>query len=383
MAALTLANVGVSYRVRDRGRQPNLSIVKKFGTGGILRSARKAIDVVALDDVNIQLRDGDRLGLLGHNGAGKTTLLKVMSGILPPMTGSVRIEGHLSPLLSIQLGLNNQATGYENIFVRARYMGIPERIIRAQAEEIATFSELGDYMNLPISTYSSGMRLRLAFAIATAFSPDILVLDEWLSAGDAKFQSKAAKRLHDLIDRTGIFVMASHNPNLIKRVCNVGVVLDQSRLVFSGPIDMAIETYKNLDLPPARNTVSPAALFTQRVSDLQTIRAALLAYYNDHGRYPSTDNVWIFNAEGQPQLGLPDLVPGYLDAVPRDPIGTWDIDDPQYCYISDGTGFKLLARKTGESEMVKAHPVVSADPKRQTGNNIWAYGFWTPDYVNR
>ena len=383
MASLILENVSVSFRLRDRSKAALPGLVKKHVTGGILHASQKYVDVLALNDISIKLKDGDRLGLLGHNGAGKTTLLRVMSGILPPTAGRVRIEGNLSPLLSIQLGLNNQATGFENIFIRARYMGVPEREIRAQAEEIAAFSELGDYIHLPLDSYSSGMRLRLAFAIATAFSPDILVLDEWLSAGDAKFQSKAAKRLHNLIDRTGVFVMASHNPNLIKRVCNLGIVLDQSRLIYSGPIDRAVELYKEFDAPPARNIATPEAMFRQRVSDLQTINAALEAYFRDNGYYPSTDDNWISVVQQQSEEWLPDLVPDYLDAIPRDPLSSWDFDDPQYCYRSNGSGYKLIARKPGDAERVTSELPVRKDPKRSTGRAVWAYGFWTMDYTDK
>lgn len=383
MASLLLENVSVSYRLRDRSKAALPGLVKQHVTGGILHASQKHVDVLALNDISIQLQDGDRLGLLGHNGAGKTTLLRVMSGILPPTAGRVRIEGNLSPLLSIQLGLNNQATGFENIFIRARYMGVPEREIRTQAEEIAAFSELGDYIHLPLDSYSSGMRLRLAFAIATAFSPDILVLDEWLSAGDAKFQSKAARRLHDLIDRTGIFVMASHNPNLIKRVCNVGVVLDQSRLIYSGPIDRAVQIYKEFDSSPARNIATPDALFRQRVSDLQTINAALEAYFRDNGCYPSTDDNWISVVQQQSEEWLPDLVPDYLETVPRDPASSWDFDDPQYCYRSNGSGYKLIARKPGDADRVTPELAIKPDPKRMVGRTAWAYGFWTSDYAEK
>ena len=262
-------------------------------------------------------------------------------------------------------------------------MAIPEREIKAQVEDIVAFSELGDYINLPLSAYSSGMRLRLAFAIATAFSPDILILDEWLSAGDAKFQGKAAKRLHSLIERTGIFVMASHSPGLIKRVCNLGVVMDQSRLVFSGPIETAIQLHKELESPPARNFVTPEALFAQRVADLQTIRVAVEMYRKDKGVYPSTEDSWISVVQQRSENWLPDLVPDYLEVVPRDPKSTWDFEDPQYCYMSNGSGYKLIARKTGDHEQIRSDTPGRRDPKRSNGKTSWAYGFWTPDYEGK
>ncbi|WP_439619578.1 ABC transporter ATP-binding protein [Hyphomonas sp.] len=381
MAEMILENVSVSYRVRDVPHRKTPLLTEDSHTGGVVNSTRKRVDVAALNNISMHLRDGDRLGILGHNGAGKTTLLRVMSGILPPMSGRIRVEGHLSPLLSIQLGLSNHSTGYENIFIRARYMGVPERVIRAQADEIAAFSELGDYIHFPISTYSSGMRLRLAFAIATAFSPEVLILDEWLSAGDAQFQAKAAKRLHALIDNTGIFVMASHNPNLIKRVCNMGLVLNQSRVAFLGPIDEALATHKALQARPEAQGASAEELFRTRVMDLQKIQKALELYHHAHGAYPSTDDGWHSVVQQRSENWLPDLVPEFLDKAPRDPKSTWDFDDPQYCYMSNGEGYKLIARRSGDANRITPDAPVKRDPKRTHKSVCWAYGMWTDDYA--
>tara|TARA_R110001606_G_scaffold102807_5_gene225418 strand:+ start:15670 stop:16821 length:1152 start_codon:yes stop_codon:yes gene_type:complete len=383
MAELILDKVNVSYRVRDVALRKVLLSSEESHTGGIVKSSRKNVEVAALTDISVHLKDGDRLGIVGHNGAGKTTLLKVMSGILPPMSGRVRVEGHLSPLLSIQLGLSNQATGYENIFIRARYMGVPEKVILAQADEIAAFSELGDYIHFPISTYSSGMRLRLAFAVATAFSPEVLILDEWLSAGDVQFQAKAAKRLHKLIDNTGVFVMASHNPNLIKRVCNIGLVLNQSRVAFLGPIQEALDTHKALQVASEMNGASAVELFKKRVDDLNTIQAALEYYRRDNGAYPSTEDAWTSVVQQRSPNWLPDLVPDYLPVVPRDPKSTWDFDDPQYCYMSNGTGYKLIARRTGDHKHITPDMPIQRDPKRTNEKACWAYGVWTPDYAEK
>ncbi|MEL7488589.1 MAG: ATP-binding cassette domain-containing protein, partial [Pseudomonadota bacterium] len=178
MASIQLEHVGVHFMLPRRKALGLLGSVKSIATGGVMREEHGRLGVAALSDVSLDLRDGDRVGLIGHNGAGKTTLLRVLSGILPPTSGRTRIEGRVSALLSIQLGLNNQASGYENIRIRARYMGCSEEEIEANFEDIARFSELGEYLDLPLKTYSSGMRLRLAFAIATAFRPDILILDE-------------------------------------------------------------------------------------------------------------------------------------------------------------------------------------------------------------
>ncbi|MAH93172.1 MAG: sugar ABC transporter ATP-binding protein, partial [Hyphomonas sp.] len=192
-------------------------------------SNRRKVCINALKDINLDFRDGDRIGLIGHNGAGKTTLLKVLSGILPPTAGRIRIQGRTAGLLSIQLGLDTRASGYENIIIRARYMGVTEEEIQERFDDICEFSELGEYLHLPLKAYSSGMRVRLAFAIATAFDPDILILDEWLSAGDATFRDKASARMKNLIAQTGIFVMATHQVSLMKQMCNRGIVLKKGQ----------------------------------------------------------------------------------------------------------------------------------------------------------
>lgn len=241
MACIELKHVGVEYLVREMRRSSLVSEAASFATGGVIdMSNEKKITISALKDVSLSFKDGDRVGLIGHNGAGKTTLLRVLSGILPPMQGSIRIEGRLAGLLSIQLGLDQNASGFENIYIRARYMGCSEEEIAERFDEICEFSELGDYLHLPLRTYSSGMRVRLAFSIATAFEPDILILDEWLSAGDATFRDKAAARLKDLIAQSGIFFMATHQPGLMKRMCTKGVVLEKGEVTFEGDVEEAL-----------------------------------------------------------------------------------------------------------------------------------------------
>ncbi|MEL7444450.1 MAG: ABC transporter ATP-binding protein [Pseudomonadota bacterium] len=241
MALVKLENVGVEYLVREMHRTSLVSAAASFATGGdIDMSNHSKVLISALKDVSLSFKDGDRVGLIGHNGAGKTTLLRVLSGILAPMQGRIRIEGRLAGLLSIQLGLDQNASGYENVYIRARYMGCSEEEIMARFDDICEFSELGEYLHLPLRTYSSGMRVRLAFSIATAFEPDILILDEWLSAGDANFRDKAARRLKGLIAQSGIFFMATHQPGLMKQMCNKGVVLEKGRVTFQGDVEEAL-----------------------------------------------------------------------------------------------------------------------------------------------
>lgn len=216
------------------------SSMAQMSLGGLVGKGLGGVGVSALDAISLEVKDGDRLGLIGSNGAGKTTLLKVLGGILPPSKGRVEIHGRISALLSIQLGMDAQATGYENIRYRARHMGLSEAEIKGQFDEIAEFSELGEYLSVPMKTYSSGMKLRLAFAIATAFSPDVLVLDEWLSAGDTSFQKKAGLRLRELIERSGVFAFASHSSKLLEEYCNKGLVLEHGRVGFYGPMNEAL-----------------------------------------------------------------------------------------------------------------------------------------------
>lgn len=246
MASIDLSDVGVHFLMAQAKSQRLVSSIKSLDLGGVFQRSHGKAGVTALEGVSFSLRDGDKLAVIGHNGAGKTTLLRVLATILPPTSGRVRIVGAVSALMSIHLGLDPLASGYENIKYRARFMGHNEDEIESRFREIADFTELGEYLNIPLKSYSSGMKLRLAFAIATAFQPDVLVLDEWLSAGDANFRNKAAERLDNLIQATGIVVVASHNDSLLERVCNRGVVLQHGRIVFDGGIEEAIDNGRRI-----------------------------------------------------------------------------------------------------------------------------------------
>ena len=238
MAKVELTKVSVEYPITHLQNRSVFGAIKHASAGGLIKHGR-SVYVCALSEVSFTLNDGDRLGLLGRNGAGKTTLLKTMAGILPPIAGKVRVEGRISPLISMMLGLDNEATGYENIRIRGRLMGFDDSQIDDVIDEIVEFTELGEYIYLPLKTYSSGMRMRLTFAASTAFRPEILLLDEWLGTGDIEFRNKAARRLLDLIDRSGVFVFASHSRDLQERVSNKGAVLDKGRIAFFGDIDDA------------------------------------------------------------------------------------------------------------------------------------------------
>ena len=177
-------------------------------------------EIPVFSDLSLEVRDGMRLAIVGPNGAGKTTLLKLIAGILPAAEGAIRVEGVVSPLLNIRLGMEAELTGIENIWLRGSYMGKTRHEIDKKLPAIVEFAELGEFIDLPINTYSAGMAARLAFSIATSFEPDILLIDESIGAGDKKFAEKAATRLRELVDGSSILVLATHNEKLMKTMCN-------------------------------------------------------------------------------------------------------------------------------------------------------------------
>jgi len=176
--------------------------------------------VKALNNITLDLKDGDRLGVMGPNGAGKSTLLRTLAGVYHPTSGSIDVSGSIASLIDISLGMDGEATGYENIRMRAIMMGIKLKQIKTIEEEIAEFTELGKFLELPIRTYSTGMHMRLGFAVSTTVPADIILMDEWLSVGDSDFLIKAEKRLHDFIQKSSILVLASHSEDLISKLTN-------------------------------------------------------------------------------------------------------------------------------------------------------------------
>ena len=188
--------------------------------GGKLGAHAGVTEVTALSDVSFELKAGDRLGLVGHNGSGKTTLLRALSGAYEPDEGQVEVQGRIAALLDLSLGIDPSATGFDNIRLRGRIAGLSSKEIEGRMDEIAEFTGLGSFLDLPVKTYSAGMQARLAFAAATAVEADVLLMDEWLAVGDADFQKLAHKRLLKLVERAGILVLASHDKSLLKLYCN-------------------------------------------------------------------------------------------------------------------------------------------------------------------
>lgn len=232
MAYVRAENLVVDFPIYGAKTRSLKSTFINAATGGRLaRDAKEHVVIRALNGVSFELNEGDRVGIVGHNGSGKTTLLRVLVGAYEPVSGSISTVGRIASMLSITVGMDMEATGYENIFLRAAIMGLKPQETKAVVDEICEFSGLGDYIHMPMRTYSSGMAMRLAFAISTSVAADIIVMDEWLSAGDASFSEKAQARLTRLVDRAKILVLASHDENLIRKNCNKILHLDHGDLV--------------------------------------------------------------------------------------------------------------------------------------------------------
>lgn len=208
-------------------------------------SSGRILGVQALEGVTVSLSAGDRLALIGKNGSGKTTLLQALSGILIPDTGRVVSEGVATNLININLGMQPEATGHRNITLRGLAAGQSRSAIEAKRADIAAFCELGQFLDLPLSSYSAGMRIRLNFAIATAFDPEILLLDEWLSAGDASFRRRATERMQTFVDKAGILILASHSDEMLRKNCNLALWLDDGQVRDFGAIDDVLDRYQD------------------------------------------------------------------------------------------------------------------------------------------
>ncbi len=236
MALIVVENVSVEYPIFGADAASLKKTLTSAATGGRFGRDTGVTVIEALRDVSFELRDGDRLGIMGHNGAGKSTLLQTLAGVYPPTRGHFRREGTLASLVNPMLGIEHEATGYENIMIRGLVLGMSRRMIRQLTPDIAEFSGLGDYLHMPVHTYSTGMMMRLAFAITTSVRPDILLMDEWLSVGDADFRERAEARIRDLVAASGILVIASHSVDLITRECNRMIVLSHGEVVRDGPV---------------------------------------------------------------------------------------------------------------------------------------------------
>lgn len=210
---------------------------------GLRRHRVEARTVKALKDLSLTIKSGERVGIIGHNGAGKSTLLKVLAGIYPPQRGRVSIEGHVCPLFEFVTGFEMEATGWENIRTRALLLGMSPKEIDHKIDGIAAFSNLGEFLDIPVRHYSSGMFVRLAFATSTAVDPQILLLDEVMAAGDAAFIESAKQRMNELMLRASIVVFASHSLDVLPSFCDRTILLKQGQIVADGPTADVIRQY--------------------------------------------------------------------------------------------------------------------------------------------
>ena len=241
MARIDLEQVSLTFHVRkERGVRLKDFILKRM----FLPSKNPFMEVHALQDITLRIGDGDRVGIIGHNGAGKSTMLKMLAGIYQPTSGRRTVVGRISSLFDIALGFEGEASGWDNIAYRSYLQGETPRSVKAKRQAIADFSELGDFLNMPVRYYSAGMMVRLAFSIATAIDPEILLVDEVLSVGDLAFQQKARERMREMIAKAHLMVLVTHDLEALGQMCNQAVWMDHGRVVLTGPCAEVVAAYK-------------------------------------------------------------------------------------------------------------------------------------------
>ncbi len=244
MAKISLESVSIEFPVYSLSSRSIKNSFIRLSTGGrVLADANKHFIVRGLDEVSLTIEHGECIGLIGHNGAGKSTFLRMLANIYEPTKGRLHIEGIVAALLDLTHGIESECTGYENIMIRGILYGLTRAQIQEKAEEIAAFTGLGDYLSMPVRTYSSGMKARLGFAITTSVNAEILLLDELFALGDADFVEKSRARMMSLLEQASIVVLASHSPALIEELCTKAILLEGGRLKFFGPVDEAYAIY--------------------------------------------------------------------------------------------------------------------------------------------
>ncbi len=250
MASISLKNVSIQIPIYDVGGASLRKAILSKTVGGRFARSGSHLLVDALQDISFEAHDGDRVALLGNNGSGKSTLLRVLSDVYPATSGTVKVVGDVSPMFDATLGMSMDATGMENIWMCGRIWGLSPAQIKNSLNDITEFTELGDYLNVPVRTYSTGMMLRLAFAIATVRDPEILLLDEIVGVGDAAFFEKAFNRLQGIIRRSQILFLASHADDILRIVCNKAIWLDHGKLIQFGEFEEIVAAYRNKNILP-------------------------------------------------------------------------------------------------------------------------------------
>jgi ABC-2 type transport system ATP-binding protein/lipopolysaccharide transport system ATP-binding protein len=253
MSSIKLSNVNLHFPLyRDGSRSLKRSLLqagKSITRSGTISTEGSHTVVKALNNISCHIEHGERIGLIGTNGAGKSTLLRVLAGIYEPTSGDIAVDGRVNALLNIGIGSDLDATGYENILLRGLYMGLHPDEIRKIAPSIAEFTELGEFLHVPVRTYSAGMAMRLSFAIATATLPDILLMDEWIMAGDRRFLEKARERIDSFVSRSQILVLASHSPQILAQWCTRLFWMENGAIIMQGETDAVLKRYEMEETP--------------------------------------------------------------------------------------------------------------------------------------
>lgn len=245
MSEIVLDNVTLRYPVYGTNTRSFKHTLVNIATGGRFTKKNNKVEIKALDNVSFAISKGDRLGLIGHNGAGKSTLLRILAGIYEPQEGNINVRGDISSLLDLSVGMQLESSGYENIRVRGLILGLSNKEIKKTIEDIEEFTELGDFMSIPVKTYSSGMLMRLAFGMSTSFTRDILLIDEVIGTGDASFINKAQQRLENFIAKSNILVLSSHSSEIIQKFCTKVLWLEHGAVKGFGETDEIIKQYKD------------------------------------------------------------------------------------------------------------------------------------------
>src|ERR671923_678789 len=247
MVSIDVWNASVDFPIFDaKSRSLKKAVLGK--AGGKIGTDSKVPIIEALHDINLSLRHGDRVALVGHNGAGKSTLLRLMSGIYEPTRGSAKVVGKVAPVFDLAVGMDPEISGLENILIRGLFLGMTRKQMEARVDDIAEFTELGDYLSMPLRTYSTGMRVRLALGVVTSIDPEILLLDEGIGAVDAEFLKKAQTRLNELVERSGILVFASHSDEFLADLCDTAIWMDKGTIREHGPLREVLKSYKGRDV---------------------------------------------------------------------------------------------------------------------------------------
>jgi lipopolysaccharide transport system ATP-binding protein len=244
MSRIVVQDVSISFPILTTRSKSLTNSIAELAVGGNFRKGNKGHSLLsALSNIDLEFIDGDRIGLIGHNGSGKSTFLRTVAGVYAPTSGLVTTEGKVGSLVDLLIGVNGEATGRENIYTRGALLGVPRKEMTSLYNQAVEFSGLGDFIEMPLRTYSSGMLLRLAFSVATCVKSDILLMDEWLAVGDDEFRGRAEAKLHEIIQENKILVLASHSRELIEGLCNKVLWLDHGQVKMFGSVDHVCDAY--------------------------------------------------------------------------------------------------------------------------------------------